>query len=174
MTSRLDNTAANLADDQIGAVLYSPRRILVPTDGSATAVEATYVAVGIAKTFGSEVVALFVDPSHVVDPIEEEMVEQTEGVHHSSAGLHVAVVSGARNDVTVRTMTAEGATAHAILQVADDEECDLIVIGNTGRRGIQRMVLGSVAEAVVRNADVPVLVVKHCSTAFCTEMRTDG
>lgn len=174
MTSRLDNTAANLADDQIGAVAYSPRRILVPTDGSATAVEATYTAMGLAKTFGAEVLALFVDPSHVVDPIEEEMVEQSEGVHHSAAGLRVAKVSGERNGVAVRTLTAEGATAHAILQVAVDEECDLIVIGNTGRRGMQRMMLGSVAESVVRDADVPVLVVKHCSTAFCTEMRTDA
>lgn len=172
MTSRLDNTAANLADDQIASVTYSPRRILVPTDGSATAVEATYVAIGLAKTLGAEVLALFVDPSHVVDPIEEEMVEQSEGVHHSAAGLRLAVVSGQRNGVSVRTMTGEGATAHAILQVATDEECDLIVIGNTGRRGIQRMMLGSVAEAVVRDADIPVLVVKHCSTSFCTEMRT--
>ncbi|HEY5549262.1 MAG TPA: universal stress protein [Coriobacteriia bacterium] len=174
MTSRLDNTAANIADDQIGMVSYSPRRILVPTDGSATAVEATYVAVGLARTFGSEVIALFVDPSHVVDPIEEEMVEQSEGVHHSTAGLHLAAVAGERNGVTVRTLSGEGATAHAILQVAEDEDCDLIVIGNTGRRGMQRMMLGSVAEAVVRDADIPVLVVKHCSTAFCTKMRTDS
>jgi nucleotide-binding universal stress UspA family protein len=174
MTSKLDNTAAHTADDQIGSVSYSPIRILLPTDGSATAVEATNVAMGIAKRFGSEVVAVFVDASHVVDPIEEEMVEASEGVHHSRAGLHYATVSGERNGVTVRTVQAEGATAHAILRTAEDERCDLIVIGNTGRRGIQRMVLGSVAEAVVRGADVPVMVIKHCSTAFCTEIRTDG
>jgi len=174
MTSKLDNTAAHIADDQVAAVDYSPIRILLPTDGSATAVEATNVAMGLAKRFGSEVVAVFVDSSHVVDPIEEEMIEVSEGVHHSGAGLHYATLSGERNGVAVRAVRAEGATAHAILQTAEDEQCDLIVIGNTGRRGMQRMMLGSVAEAVVRDADVPVMVIKHCSTAFCTEIKTDA
>jgi nucleotide-binding universal stress UspA family protein len=173
MTSKLDNTAAHIADDQVAAVAYSPLRILLPTDGSATAVEATNVAMGMARQFGSEVVAVFVESSHVVDPIEEDMIEASEGVHHSAAGLHYATLSGERNGVTVRAVRAEGATAHAILQVAGDEKCDLIVIGNTGRRGMQRMMLGSVAEAVVRDADIPVMVIKHCSTAFCTQIKTD-
>jgi len=173
MTSRLDNTAAHIADDQIAAVTYSPQRILLPTDGSATAVEATNVAMGLARRYGSEVVAVFVESSHVVDPIEEEMIEASEGVHHSAAGLRYATLSGQRNGVAVRAVRVEGATAHAVLQAAADEKCDLIVIGNTGRRGIQRMMLGSVAEAVVRDADIPVMVIKRCSTAFCTAVKTD-
>lgn len=174
MSSRLDNTAEHLADAEIAAVDFDVRRILLPTDGSATAVEATNVAIGLAKRYGAEVVAVFVDPGRVVDPIEEEMLEVSEGVHHSAAGLHVAQVAAERNGVTLRTVRAEGAVAHAVLETAHDEECDLIVIGNTGRRGIQRMMLGSVAEAVVRDADVPVMVIKHCSTKFCTAVRTDG
>lgn len=173
MTSRLDNTAVHIADDEIVAVTYSPMRILLPTDGSATAVEATNVAMGLAKQFGSEVVAVFVESGHVIDPIEEDMIEASEGVHHSAAGLHYAAVSGECNGVAVKTLHVEGATAHAVLQAATDEQCDLIVIGNTGRRGMQRMMLGSVAEAIVRDADIPVMVIKHCSTAFCTAIKTD-
>lgn len=174
MTSRLDNTAENMKDDEIGVVTYDVKRILLPTDGSATAIEAMNVAMGIAKRFGSEVVACFIDPSRVVEPIEEDMVEQSEGVHHSIAGLRVAVRSAEKNGVSIKSVVAEGAVAHAILATARDEECDLIVIGNTGRSGMQRLMLGSVAEAVVREADVPVLVVKHCSTTFCTAVRTDA
>jgi nucleotide-binding universal stress UspA family protein len=174
MTSRLDNTAENLKDDEIAVVDYQVRRILLPTDGSATAVEATSVAIGIAKRFGAEIVACFVDPGRVVEPIEEQMVEQTEGVHHSIAGLRVATKAAAKNGVPLTTVVAEGAIAHAILATCEDESCDMIVIGNTGRTGIPRMILGSVAEAVVREARVPVLVIKHCSTQFCTPVRTDS
>lgn len=174
MTSRLDNTAEHLRDDEIGTVEYSVRRICLASDGSATAIEATKVAVGMAKMHGSSIVAVMVQASHVVDPIEEQMIEQSEGVHHSEAGLRVARRFAEVNGIEVKCVVAEGATAHAILEIAAEEECDLIVIGNTGRRGVQRMVLGSVAEAVVRDASVPVLVVKHCSTEFCMEARSDS
>jgi len=174
MASRLDNTAENMTDDEIGVVTYDVKRILLPTDGSATAVEAMDVAMGMAKRYGAEVVAVFVDPGRVMEPLEEEMVEQSEGVHHSIAGLRVAIRAAERNGVPLKSVVAEGAVAHAILATARDEECDLIVIGNTGRSGMQRLMLGSVAEAVVREAAVPVLVVKHCSTKFCTAVRTDS
>jgi nucleotide-binding universal stress UspA family protein len=174
MTSRLDNTAENIKDDEIGIVTYDVKRILVPTDGSATAIEATDVAVAMAKRFGAEVIAVFVDPSHLVEPLEEVMIEVSEGVHHSPAGLRVAKRIADVNGVTIKTVVAEGAVAHAIITTQREEECDMIVIGHTGRSAVQRAMLGSVAEAVVREAQVPVVVVKHCSTKFCTAVRTDG
>lgn len=174
MVSRLDNTAEHLKDEEIGVVTYDVKRILLATDGSATAIEAMNVAIGMAKRFGASVVAVMVQASHVVDPLEEQMIEQSEGVHHSEAGLRVAERSAEKNGVPLKAVIAEGATAHAILETAKDEGCDLIVIGNTGRRGVQRMMLGSVAESVVHEADVPVLVIKRCSTEFCTAVRTDA
>jgi nucleotide-binding universal stress UspA family protein len=174
MSPRLDNTAEHIRDDEIDVVTYDVKRVLLPTDGSATAIEATEVAVGIAKRFGAELVAIFVDPSPAFDPLEESMMEASEGVHHSRAGLRIAELSGAKNGVIVRTLVEQGATAHAILDAVVEQECDLIVIGNTGRTGLKRLMLGSVAEAVVREAEVPVLVVKHGSTRYCTAVRTDG
>lgn len=135
MTSQLDNTAENMKDEEIGVVTYDVRRILLPTDGSANSIEAMNVAMGMAKRFGAEVVACFVDPTRVVEPLEEDMIEHSERVHHSSAGLHCAVVSAEKNGVSLKTV---------------------------------------VAEAVVREADVPVIVIKHCSTKFCTAVRTDA
>jgi nucleotide-binding universal stress UspA family protein len=174
MTSRLDNTAENIRDDEIGVVTYDVRRILVPTDGSATAIEATNVAVAMASRYGAEVIALFVDSGHMVEPLEEVMIEVSEGVHHSVAGLRVAKLTADANGVALRTIVAEGAVAHEILATQREHECDMIVIGHTGRSAIQRAMLGSVAEAVVRDAEVPVMVVRHCSTKFCTAVRTDG
>ena len=174
MASKLDNTAEHLKDEEIGVVSYDVKKILLATDGSATAIEAMNVAMGIAKRFGASVVAVMVQASRVVDPLEEQMIEQSEGVHHSEAGLHVARVSAEKNGVAIKTIVAEGATAHAILETAKDEGCDLIIIGNTGRRGMQRMMLGSVAESIVHMADMPVMVIKRCSTEFCTPVRTDA
>jgi nucleotide-binding universal stress UspA family protein len=174
MSSRLDNTADNMADSEIRAVHYDIRRILLATDGSATAVEATSVAVGMAVRFGAELVACYVDPSRLLEPLEEDMIERTEGVRHSIAGLKVAVRTAEASGVPVRSVVAEGAVATAVLETVETETCDMIVLGNTGRTGMQRLVLGSVAEAVVRQARVPVLVVKQCSTPFGMPMRADA
>jgi nucleotide-binding universal stress UspA family protein len=54
----------------------------------------------------------------------------------------------------------EGDAATVILQVATEIKCDLIVMGTHGRTGLSRLLMGSVAEQVVRNASCPVLTVK--------------
>ena len=55
----------------------------------------------------------------------------------------------------------KGVPAESILQCAKDEEIDLIVMGTHGRTGLSRLLMGSVAEEVVRRADCPVLTLKH-------------
>ena len=64
--------------------------------------------------------------------------------------------------VRSRTVVAaiEGRPADVVVETARDGQYDLIVVGSHGRTGIQRVLLGSVAEAVVRWADRPVLVVR--------------
>ncbi|QZP37409.1 universal stress protein [Halobaculum magnesiiphilum] len=61
---------------------------------------------------------------------------------------------------TVETATTVGKPAAAIVEYAADHDIDHIVVGSHGRSGISRIVLGSVAEAVVRNSPVPVTVVR--------------
>lgn len=62
---------------------------------------------------------------------------------------------------TARCLIKEGSPADVILEVAQEQACDMIVMGTHGRRGVSRLLLGSVAEAVLRRADCPVLTVKH-------------
>ncbi|MFC7068039.1 universal stress protein [Halobaculum lipolyticum] len=63
-------------------------------------------------------------------------------------------------DGTVETATVVGKPASALVEYATDHDLDHIVVGSHGRRGISRIVLGSVAEAVVRTSPVPVTVVR--------------
>lgn len=169
--SPLDRTAELLGDEDITEVSMAVGRILVPTDGSATAVEATKVAISLAKCFDAEVVALFVGPGHVEDPIEYLDQERMEGVLHSEAGLAVAQRLGEKNGIKVTAVAKQGAVGHEIIETCKELEAGWIVIGTEGRTGFKRLALGSVADSVIREAHVPVTVVRHCSTEFCMQPR---
>lgn len=168
----LDRTAELMTAEDIVEVSMTVGRILVPTDGSATAVEATKVAISLAKCFDAEVIALFVGPGRIEDPIEYASQEELEGVHHSEAGLDVAVRLAEKNGVRISTDRREGAIGHEILQAVEAHRIGLVVMGTEGRTGFKRLALGSVAESVIREAGVPVMVVRHCSTEFCMTPRT--
>jgi nucleotide-binding universal stress UspA family protein len=62
--------------------------------------------------------------------------------------------------VPVETRVMEGSPSRKIVRYAEQERCDLIIMGTHGRGGIDRLLLGSVAEQVVRSSDVPVLTMR--------------
>lgn len=66
-------------------------------------------------------------------------------------------------DTTVRSIVTVGYAPEEILKTASDEKADLIIIGTHGRRGVDRIVFGSVAEKVVKSSPVPVLTVRAVS-----------
>lgn len=172
MAHTLDRTAELMTDEDIVELDLQVERILVPTDGSATAVEATKVAIAMSKRFGgAEILALFVGPGRVEDPMEYADMEQLEGIKHSTAGLDVAVKLGAKNGVKVTTFHRDGAVGHEIILAASEYGANMIVMGTEGRTGFKRFALGSVAASVVNESPVPVTVVRHCSTDFCMKPR---
>jgi len=172
MANTLDRTAELMTDEDIVEVDLAVKTILVPTDGSATAVEATKVALSLAKCLGNaEVVALFVGPGHIEDPMQYIEQENLEGVSHTTAGLDVALKLGAKNGVRVTAVHRDGAVAHEILAAAKEHAVEMIVIGTEGRTGLKRLALGSIAESVIKAAHVPVTVVRNCSTEFCMARR---
>lgn len=71
------------------------------------------------------------------------------------------VERGRREGVPVRTLIWEGDPAEAIVEAAVAESADLIVVGSHQRRGVDRLVMGSVSEQVVRNSPIPVVVARH-------------
>ena len=137
-------------------------RILLPTDGSEPSVAATEYAVALAKTFGATVKAIYVDTGiEALEYPEEVMTEDVyEGVHASIRGLALTQALCERNEVSCEVEIVQGGVAKRIVAVAEDWKADMIVLGDTGRTGLKRIALGSVAETVVKGSPIPVLVVK--------------
>ena len=138
--------------------------VLVALDGSAPAEHALDRA--LAEADGATVTAI-----HVVDPAAAVTVAELEGPVNGGTWFEDAteraegILAEARETaeeygVDLRTETAVGRPAREIVAYADDHDVDEIIVGSHGRRGIERAVLGSVAEHVVRRADCTVTVVR--------------
>ena len=137
-------------------------RILVPTDGSEPSLAATEYAVVLAKTFGAKVKAIYVDTGYESLEYPEEAMDEElwEGVHPSVKGLVIAKTMCERNGVECEVELVKGGVAKRIVATAIEWEADIIVCGDTGRTGLKRIALGSVAETVVKGSPIPVFVIK--------------
>jgi nucleotide-binding universal stress UspA family protein len=131
--------------------------ILVPTDGSRGSSVASDHALELADEHGATVHAL-----HVVSPAAAEGLARPEAAvdglreHGEELVDRVARRAGKRG-IPCETAVREGAPAGTIREYADEVGADVVVMGTHGRTGIQRYLLGSVAERVVRSSSVPVL-----------------
>ncbi|EMA64926.1 universal stress protein [Halorubrum kocurii] len=137
---------------------YPYRNVLVPTDGSERARDALDRAVALAERAGATVHVLSVVGVGAVGTEAyggvDAMVENTEEiVSEAAAAVEEAGVEAAEA-VEVGSSAARGIRAYA-----DENEIDLVVMGTQGRTGVERYLLGSVAERTVRTSSVPVLTV---------------
>jgi universal stress protein A len=139
-------------------------RILVPTDFSEGSEHALAYALTLADQVGATVrlVHVFDDPatvivgSHVYVPMLPEMRAEVL----TTIGRELtARAATAHRDVPTEVLT--GAPATTIIDTARQHQCDLIVMGTHGRHGVAHLLLGSVAERVIRTAACPVLVVRQ-------------
>jgi nucleotide-binding universal stress UspA family protein len=126
------------------------RKILYPTDFSSYSNQAYFHAVGLAETYRASLTVVY-----VVTPGSAEAgkgrafwLGQLEQVRPSNTGI------------AVHHVLLEGDPAGEIARYAADAGVDVIVIGTHGRTGVDRLVMGSVAEKVMREAPCSVLVVK--------------
>jgi len=158
----IKGAAEDLKLGDIQEVCHTIGKILVPTDGSEPAVAATEYAVLLAKTFGARVKAIFVDTGMEALEYPEEVMDEDvyEGVHASVKGLAIAKTMCERNGVECEVELVKGGVAKRIVATAQEWGADMIVCGDTGRTGLKRIALGSVAETVVKGSPIPVLVVK--------------
>ncbi|WP_254765138.1 universal stress protein [Natrinema marinum] len=137
-------------------------RILVPTDGSPEVERALEYAFELAHTHDATVRALYVVnvTGYSGLPMETALEGISDALHEEGRAAVERVADLAPADIAVETEVREGSPSHAIVAAADPSECDLIVMGTHGRGGIDRLLLGSVTECVVRRAAVPVLTVQ--------------
>jgi nucleotide-binding universal stress UspA family protein len=143
-------------------------RILVPVDFSPTSESAIDYARELAARFDAEIELLHV----VEDPIVSGAWEPDASYLTIPELLDRFVEEGERRlgdiknrlrngGITVDTRVVTGAPARGILHTAQEDGCDLIVMGTHGRTGLSHMLMGSVAERVIRTAVCPVLTVRH-------------
>ncbi|HEX3012755.1 MAG TPA: universal stress protein [Methanobacterium sp.] len=145
------------------------KKILLPTDGSQPALKAAEQAIWIAGMSNAEILALYViDNSLFMGlPTEKaitrikEMLED-EGRKSFDAIIDMSLKCKEKLNVEIKLafLTKEGRPARTIRKTIEEEGIDLVVMGTAGKHGMDRFILGSVAEKVVRTASCPVLVVR--------------
>ncbi len=123
------------------------RKILIATDGSEFSDKAVREALNIASACGSEVVIVSVASS-------DSEVREAEGF------VREAGEKAEKKGLKVTTGTPVGTVYEKIIDVAEKEKVDLIIVGSHGRTGLKRLLMGSVAERVIGHAPCTVLVVK--------------
>ena len=146
------------------------KTILLPTDGSECSSKAMAYALSFAKQYGGRVVAL-----HVIDRRWEEQTrvafaevgqDLTQKIRSGYAEearriLQEVADAGARAGVSVEPRTVTGIPFDDIVRIGAELPADLIIMGTHGRTGVSHLLLGSVAEKVVRRAPCPVLTVRQ-------------
>jgi nucleotide-binding universal stress UspA family protein len=138
-------------------------RILVPTDGSTETERAVEHAAELAAAHGAELHAVYVVNSATFAglPMETSWEGVGEVLHEEGeSALERVETIADRHGVAADSQLLEGSPSRRIVEYAEGEDCDLVVMGTHGRGGIDRLLLGSVAEGVVRACAVPVLTVQ--------------
>ncbi len=142
------------------------KKILVPSDGSPQAHKAAEAAADLAKSQGAQVIGVFViDPFPFIGigdasavGLQAYMSEVQAAAGQSLADIRALCDS---RGVSFAGDTIERGSAYeGILETAQAEGCDLIVMGSHGRKGIQALILGSVAQKVLTHATLPVMIIK--------------
>lgn len=140
------------------------RRILVPTDFSECALPAVRYAAELADKFAAELVLLHVVSDAVLALPDAVMPTPATDLHAlteaGKTGLANLIAAEKLERLNPRPEVRLGSPAAEIIAAATDLHADLVCIGTHGRGGIARVLLGSVAEHVVRQAPCPVLTVR--------------
>ena len=135
-------------------------RILVPTDGSESADAALDHAISLAAAADAEIHLLSVVNPYVLSTVTERKEVEAE----FEAVVEDAATRVREAGVDVRTTVEAGFPHEEILNAIEDGGIDLVAMGTHGRSGLQRYVIGSVAEKTVRLSPVPVLTVRTDAT----------
>ena len=147
-------------------------RILIATDGSKFSEKAAKVGIELAKLSGGKVIIVYVaDISKYVS--SAGLIPPFGGVSPDAINDVVASIRETGETVTLQVselarasgviserQIVEGNPPSEILRIAEDEKIDTIVMGSIGKTGLEKFLMGSVAEKVVHNSKLPVLIVR--------------
>jgi nucleotide-binding universal stress UspA family protein len=143
------------------------KHILVPVDGSRTSLAAIDKAAGLAKAFDAQVSVVFVIDPYPFTGVGADFAygqDQYLSAAKAEANAAIEAANTRLQQAGVRAAQTRVVESHAvwrgILESADAAQADLIVLGSHGRHGLERLVLGSVAQSVLAHTKVTTLVVR--------------
>ena len=135
--------------------------VVIATDGSESVKRGVTAAIDLAERFDGTVHALYVADSRTVEDSPSEIQSDVETAIHDAGEAAISYVETQAGDEEVVTAIREGTPAEEIIDYAESVDADAIAMGTRGRDGEHAFLLGSVAEAVVRHAPMPVLTVRQ-------------
>lgn len=142
------------------------QRILVPTDGSEITAKAVSTAVALAKLSGASLATLCVKEPFPYSAISEMQPVPPQEFYDAQERIAATRVKAVMDAAAAAGVVCEGATVEAlhpweaILDMAKQKGCDLIVMASHGRRGMAALLIGSETSRVLTHSPLPVLVVK--------------
>jgi nucleotide-binding universal stress UspA family protein len=145
------------------------KKILLPTDGSENAKRAGEQAISLADVTGADIIVLnvidvnYLQPSYLPsfrEDLEKELRnEGKRAIELFEKDLEESQCRGQCKNVNFISKIEEGKPHEIILETMDEEDVDIVIMGASGKHGLDRVLLGSTTERVVRGATRPVLVV---------------
>ena len=145
------------------------KRILVPTDGSENAERAGEYAISLADLSGADIIVLNVIDTYylasIVQPDVRESVDEElrtsvkRAVERFEAKIEENKCNGKCQNVKFKILIKEGKPVDVILKTIDEEKIDQVIIGKSGKDGLERFLLGNTTERVLKEAKVPVNVI---------------
>ena len=145
------------------------QRILVPLDGSVTAERGLHEAIGLAAALKARLYLLnvvnefplYMEMASAASFDETMNLMRQRGEDMLAQAKNAAIDTGVPDAVMLFREVVQGSVADVIIEEANKHDCNLIVMGTHGRRGLSRLTMGSNAELVVRGSPVPVLLVRQ-------------
>lgn len=145
------------------------KKILLPVDNSEPSERAGEYAISSADLFGADIILLNVIDTHYLNSLpqkdlreklaEELRREGKEAVENFEKKLEDEQCAGNCKNINLITMIKEGNPADVILKTADELGVDQIIMGKSGKHGLEKFIVGSTTERVVRGAKIPVNVI---------------
>ena len=140
-------------------------RILHPTDFSECAEQAEAQATWLARSLGAELILLHVSAQAPLYAEGTMRMKEVRKVFDAERQWAEETLKGRADRAGARSKVTVGEPSGEIVRVAAEEGADLIVMGTHGRGGLPRLLLGSVADRVIRTAPCPVLTVREAKKA---------
>ena len=163
----MSKATATVEDSNEPSLGFQIKRILVAVDGSENSMRAAKVAIEMAKGAQAELVLLNVVPATFLLPSpfgSNVFQQQVEDAKEAATKIERTIAELAKNvgvkDVRCLVESSDSSVVESIIEKAEKERVDLIVIGTRGLGGFKRLLLGSVSTGVVTHAHCNVLVVR--------------